>query len=230
MTSSNSSGTEKYLVLTIFIEGLNGRAEIIPLMFLRAIKLKPCSPPRLWSLGNARSPRANTTGTRTMGVILQNCHSFTFMWPLFLWGSYHPAVPTSTTSPHRHLLISQLLPHVHPALTTGSSDPVFLSTPDLSSVLDDFIICMMLHPTQPLEPHNFHWPPSTFALLSHDCVLDLFIIQNCSNMETLNIRVPLSDCNSLTSSWPSHSFIPPRRFFHSSEILGPIELLLRVSF
>lgn len=46
MPSGNSSGTENYLVLTILTVGLNDGAEIIPLMFLRVIKLKLCSPPK----------------------------------------------------------------------------------------------------------------------------------------------------------------------------------------
>lgn len=46
MPSSNSSGTEKYLVLTILTEGLADGAEIIPLMFSGVIKLKLCSAPK----------------------------------------------------------------------------------------------------------------------------------------------------------------------------------------
>lgn len=121
--SRDSSGPDGCLVLAIFTAGSSGGAETTPLVFLRALKRKPCSPQgpdlpgRFIPLCQCRRDKGGGSGAWKPAPLYRHVTPFS---P----GRYREE---TCPTPCPHCLRSHSLPHAHPVPTTGPSGPSFLS-------------------------------------------------------------------------------------------------------
>lgn len=170
-------------------------------------KAKALPTPKFWSLGHVHAPCANITGTRMWGKTSKPSL-------FYLHERSCGSLTTSCTSPSHVLSLSPSYPHAHPVLTTGSSLSLH---PRPFQPVDE-----LAHPHSCLSISGFrtsllprlHSPPSTFSVLSHGYIPELFI--------TPNVRVPLW---LLSPSLLLTCFIPPDSFFHTLRTWRLIALL-----